>query len=225
MIEHFSDDPAAKIITDALNYVAQHPSQDIHIALTGGRAGQVITRELTSALHDNKFVHFWWSDERFVPADDAERTTRDLPPSDAKCHFHIPQDPSQAANAQTSAAAYASTLHQFTTTRFCADNTMMDICILSVGPDGHIASLFPHHPELDSVAAVVAILDSPKPPAQRTTWTYPTINASRNVWLIATGAEKREAIEALRREADFHDYPAAGAHGKIETRLYTDIPK
>lgn len=223
MIEHFSQDPAADVVADVVTYVAERPGQDIHIALTGGRAGQVITEQLLKEFRENKFIHFWWSDERFVASDDSERTTRDLPPSDAQCHFHIPQDPSQATDASASASAYAATLHKFTTTRFCADNTMMDICILSVGPDGHIASLFPHHSELESSDAVVAILDSPKPPAERITWTYPTINASREVWLIATGDEKREAVTALRNMVDFHDCPAAGARGRLGTRLYTDI--
>lgn len=224
MIDVVVADPAAQIITDVVQYVHERPSQDIHIALTGGRAGQVITTALFEALGDNRHVHFWWSDERFVSRMDDDRTAPDTSTWDLQCHIHAMLSSDEAPDAQASALDYASQLHHYTTTRFCADNTMMDICILSVGPDGHIASLFPHHKELESAAAVVAVMDSPKPPAIRVTWTFQTINASRNVWLVASGSEKLQAVTALRSGADLHDIPAAGARGTIATRLYTDLP-
>ncbi len=223
MIERISSDPASAIVSDAIEYVNQRPSQEIHIALTGGRAGQIITAGLLAALGDNPCVHFWWSDERFVDSQSADRTAKGIDALDLKCHVHISQDPHEADDANASALVYAATLHKYTTTRFCSDNSMMDICILSVGPDGHIASLFPGHQALDSSAAVIAVADSPKPPAERVTWTYPTINASREIWLVATGEEKRQAVSSLRNGVDFHDCPAAGAHGKLATVLYTDL--
>ena len=223
MIERVSPEPIAQIVADAVEYVQDRPLQDIHISLTGGRAGQVITAKLLEELGHNKFVHFWWSDERYVARNDSDRTAPDTSTLNLECHIHPVLGSDESPDVNASALAYAASLHQYTTTRFCADNTMMDICILSVGPDGHIASLFPHHKELDSTAAVVAVLDSPKPPAERVTWTYPTINASRNIWLVATGTEKLDAVTALRNNADLNDIPAAGARGKRETRLYTDL--
>lgn len=223
MIERVSSDPIAQIVADAVEYVHDRPLQEIHISLTGGRAGQIITSKLLEEFGQNKFVHFWWSDERFVSRNSEDRTAPDTSSLSLECHIHPVLGSDESSDVNASALAYAASLHQYTTTRFCADNTMMDICILSVGPDGHIASLFPRHKELDSTAAVTAVIDSPKPPAERVTWTYPTINASRNIWLVAAGAEKLEAVSALRSGADLHDIPAAGARGKLETRLYTDL--
>lgn len=224
MIENVGSDPINTVIDGVLDYVAARPSQEVHISMTGGRAGLAITERLLDALGHNRFVHLWWSDERFVALDHADRTAPNTSDRDLQCHIHAIPSSDEASDVTASANAYAATLHKFTTTRFCSDNTLMDICILSIGPDGHVASLFPHHQLLDSTAGVASITDSPKPPAERVTWTYPTINASREVWLVAIGDEKAEAVSALRHGADFHDIPAAGVHGKIATRLFTDIP-
>jgi 6-phosphogluconolactonase len=168
-------------------------------------------------------VHLWFSDERFVPANDDLRNDRVIP-AGLSCHVHRILASDQIDDASSAAASYAAQLHQFTTTRFCSDNTMMDVTVLSIGPDGHVASLFPGHQGLKSSAAVIAIDDSPKPPPVRITWTYPTINASREVWLIAVGQEKREAVAHLRAGVSIDICPAAGVHGKHDTRLYTDVP-
>jgi 6-phosphogluconolactonase len=199
----------------------QSPSE-VHIALTGGRAGEQITQLLIKEIGDRPHVHLWFSDERFVPAGDPQRNDR-IVPQDLAARVHRVASSSEVENAQTAATSYAAELHQFTTTRFCADNTIMDVTLLSIGPDGHVASLFPGHAGLDATGGVIAITDSPKPPAQRITWTYPTLNASRHVWLIATGEDKQQAVDALRAGAQVTQCPAAGVFGKIDTRLYTDL--
>ncbi len=223
MIVEHSTDPVGNLIAEVIKFVDQQPTGDIHISLTGGRSGDTITHTLIDQLRDNSRIHFWWSDERFVPTNDPERTAPTINSADYSCHFHAIPSSDESSSAQECAVTYSETLHKTLTSRFCSDNTLMDICILSVGPDGHIASLFPHHAALDSALGVVAISDSPKPPSQRVTWTFHTINASRQVWLLATGDEKRAAVAAIQAQADFHDIPAAGATGKTSTRLFTDI--
>lgn len=222
MIDLVVSDPAESIVHDALEYINEHPQSEIHISLTGGRIGTTITSKLLAACTDNPRIHFWLSDERFVPTGNKERN-EPSPDATRHCVIHSIAASDEVETATEAAAMYSAEIHQVLTTRFCSDNTLMDICILSIGPDGHIASLFPHHPALDETLGVVAVADSPKPPASRVTWTYPTINASRNVWLVAAGAEKANAIAALRAGADLHVMPAAGAHGKQETRLYLDV--
>lgn len=222
MIEHIVSDPAESIVRDTLAYISERPQSDVHISLTGGRIGTTITNKLLAACADNPRIHFWLSDERFVPAGDEQRNE---PAHDAarRCVVHSIAASDEVQTPSEAATKYSTEIHQVLTSRFCSDNTLMDICILSIGPDGHIASLFPHHSALDEKLGVVAITDSPKPPATRVTWTYPTINASRNVWLVASGAEKANAVASLRTGIDLHDVPAAGAHGKQETRLYLDV--
>lgn len=223
MKEIVSPDPAVQILADVRTYVERHEHSEIHISLTGGRIGSLISQTLVQEFADNPRVHFWFSDERFVPSDSNERNDVGVSNIAKKCHLHRIAGSDRVDTPQQAALDYSAEIHRVLTSRFCSDNTLMDICILSIGPDGHIASLFPHHPSLAQTLGVVAISDSPKPPAQRVTWTYPTINASRQVWLVATGSEKADAVAALRQGADVQSLPAVGAHGKQETRLYTDV--
>ncbi|NBU30994.1 MAG: 6-phosphogluconolactonase, partial [Actinobacteria bacterium] len=95
----------------------------------------------------------------------------------------------------------------------------LELVILSIGPDGHIASLFPGHRLLrESAAAVVEITDSPKPPPQRVTWTLPLINCAKRVWLIAAGTEKDSMVQ--RVIAGDESIPASCVRGQEETVLY-----
>jgi 6-phosphogluconolactonase len=216
--EFVSSDPVAALVADLVAFIDSTPGE-VHIALTGGRAGAVITPAVATAVADRRNAHLWFSDERYLPVGDPERNDAALPHDTGVAHVHRVT----GASLHEAAANYSSELHHVLTTRFCSDNTLMDICVLSIGPDGHIASLFPHAAALSDPAGVVAVSDSPKPPPERVTFGFATINASRQVWLIATGEEKADAVNAIRAGAPVTQIPAAGAHGKSATRLYTDV--
>jgi 6-phosphogluconolactonase len=214
------------VLHDLHEFVANALSSntEVHISLTGGRIGTEISKNLLAdQIIDSPLVHLWWSDERFLPTGDPDRNDSVIPANFAfatKLH----QLPSADNNVELTEAVQdaQAQLHLNTTARFCATNDLMDISLLSVGPDGHVASLFPGHSALKSSAGIVGLTDSPKPPAQRITWTYPTINASRQVWLIAAGSEKAQAVQQLVAGADLNLIPAAGVHGKNKTVLYTE---
>ena len=97
------------------------------------------------------------------------------------------------------------------------------VCFLGVGPDGHIASLFPDRGEVQvAEATVLAVRESPKPPPERITFTRPVINTSRRVWLVAAGSDKAPALGLALAGASWFSVPAAGVRGTEETVAWLD---
>lgn len=202
-----------------------------HIALTGGSMGGAVLRAVRehprAAEIDWSLVHFWWGDERFVAADDADRNARqsrealidhiDIPAE----NVHEAASTDDGISLDEAAAAYAAEL-----ARFGGEEhpwPAFAVCFLGVGPDGHIASLFPDRSEVtETEAAVLPVRDSPKPPPERITLTRPVINASKRVWMVLTGAEKASALGLALAGASYTNVPAAGAKGRKRTIFFVD---
>ena len=91
----------------------------------------------------------------------------------------------------------------------------LDLVVLGVGEDGHVASLFPGHPALKATGLTAGIRDSPKPPPERVTLTLAAINGARGVLILATGAGKAEAV-ALARRGEVPSGMIAGARWLID---------
>ena len=99
----------------------------------------------------------------------------------------------------------------------------MDILLLGIGPDAHVASLFPEQPALHDERSVAAVHGSPKPPPTRITLTLPSLNAARETWILASGAGKASAVRlALSDSAGPFQVPAAGVRGRERTLFLID---
>ena len=194
------------------------------VVLTGGGIGTAALAALATAPEldsvDWQRVDFWWGDERFLPAGDPERNETGarsalldkLRLDPARVHPMPASDGQDGADVAAAAQRYAAVLR-----------TGFDVVLLGIGPEGHVASLFPGMPALHEDRPVVAVLDSPKPPPTRITLTFGPIRSAREVWILASGEAKAEAVARALSGADPDDVPAAGAHGTERTLFLLDM--
>jgi 6-phosphogluconolactonase len=201
--------------------------RDIHAAgrrprllLTGGSVATELYRHVDAAAAAWSNVEFWWGDERFVPEDLPDRNDRQAREAfldrvgATPALVHRVADNDCSLGAAEAAAVYAATLPE----------APFDLALFGIGPDGHVASLFPGFPQLDETEAdVVAVFDSPKPPPVRLTMTFPRLNRSAAVWFIVAGEDKADAVaRAMAAHGDVHTTPARGVRGTAETLWLLD---
>jgi 6-phosphogluconolactonase len=92
--------------------------------------------------------------------------------------------------------------------------------MLGVGPDGHVASLFPGYPELQvDDRSAVAVHDSPKPPPTRVSLTFPVLARAAEVWFVVSGEDKADAVKTALAGGDV---PAATPKGTERTLWLLD---
>jgi 6-phosphogluconolactonase len=123
---------------------------------------------------------------------------------------------------EAAAARYASWLAAATRPEDHGPVPAFDVLRLGIGPEAHVASLFPGMPALYDDRPVVAVRGSPKPPPTRLTFTLPSIQAAREVWIIASGPDKAHAIALALSDAGPVQVPAAGARGRQRTLFLLD---
>lgn len=195
----------------------------VDLAVTGGSDGSEMLRRMgLSPLADSidwSRVHFWWGDERFVPATDPDRNAlqaRHALLSDLVAHNGLPEanihempadERSAAEREQASeeenrhavdqaAHLYQDELNQLPR-KSATGLPQFDIAWFGVGPDAHFASLMPGLPEIhiaDSSRWVTGVTNSPKLPPLRVSFTVPLIQSSREVWVIASTEKKQAAM-------------------------------
>ncbi|MCX7521628.1 6-phosphogluconolactonase [Microbacterium sp. STN6] len=202
-----------------------------NVVLTGGTMGIAVLDAVNgSAARDSVDwgrVHFWWGDERWVPRDDPERNERQARHA-LLDHIKVPAANIHAFAASDddvdldgAAAAYADELAKHAGGG--AAHPRFDITFLGVGPDGHIASLFPDAAGIrETQASVVAVRNSPKPPPERLSLTRPVLNASERIWLVLAGADKASALGLALAGAAYTEVPVAGAKGRKRTVFFVD---
>ena len=189
-----TEDAAAKRVAELL---AESARKGDEIVLTGGRTpGRAY--ELAAELEpDWSRASVWWGDERCVPPDD-ERSNYGLARSTlfdrlgaqpGRVHrIHGEDDPAAAA------ASYERELR----------GTTLDLLLLGLGPDGHLASLFPNAPGLSETERLVIPAEPGLEPfVERVTLTPPALRGARRIVFLVTGADKAEAVAgALAGEPD-----------------------
>jgi 6-phosphogluconolactonase len=199
---------------------------ECHVVLTGGTVGIALLRHVAVSRNvDWNDVHIWWGDERFVPSDSADRN--DGQAWDALLsRIEIPTEnihriaaADSGETLDSAAASYAKELENF----FGVDFPHFDVTLLGVGPDAHVASLFPRLPGVGDLGhTVIPVRDSPKPPPERVSLTLPSINSSRRVWVVAAGTDKSDAISAAVGPQSPVDAPVSAVRGIEETVFFID---
>ena len=228
-IDDFEDDLDLTLYADQAELLREVTSQVIevietglringvfHLALTGGTLGSDLTRALVADwnAHPEMYqeLHVWWSDERFVDRASTEQNSAPALNSvtNKNVTIHMLRASDEVENIDVAVEDYLAQLGE----------NFMDLTILGLGPDGHIASLFPGAAHIDRLEKVIAITDSPKPPSVRATFTLSMINTSTLVWIIAAGASKADAVTKII-EGDL-SIPASYVRAADHTRLIVD---
>lgn len=229
---------------------AQSLHSPVHVGLTGGTVGiRLLAAAAQSPIRDAvdwTGVHLWWGDERFLPAGHAERNDVQarnalldglpLPPENV---HHIPaSDEPGVASPEDAADRYADELARFAGAGpgpapaagwAVSDDAgpavpAFDVLLLGVGPDGHIASLFPGQGTVHVTdRTVIGVHDSPKPPSERVSLTLSALEAAEEVWLVVAGADKAEPVARALAGGPLDETPAAGARGRRRTLWLLDV--
>ena len=223
-----SDALAEACALDFLSWATSSPTTKC-VALSGGRiakdffcsVAQLAKARQLSLSH----IHFFWADERCVPPDHGESNHRvaaellltplDLP--QANIHRLRGEDEPERAAQEAEAELR----------RFAPANRSgqpeLDLVLLGMGEDGHVASLFPGETEgtMSSIAVYRAVTAS-KPPPRRITLGYATIAAARSVWVLASGVGKEAALQESLSPAGMTPL-AKVLRRQNPTTLFTDL--
>lgn len=185
----------------------QQENNQVCLGLTGGTIAQQAYTRISADSANWHAVQYYWGDERFVPSASPQRNEvqarqafldRLRIPND---NIHPMAASDEGSTPWQAAEAYAARLPK-----------RMALIILGLGPDGHIASLFPGFDQVEiSDKLCVPVDNSPKPPAQRISLTFPALLRADQIWFIASGREKAAAVaRAQSTKGTIDQTPARG---------------
>jgi len=176
------------------------------ICLSGGSTPRRLYQRLAAPTFASRLpwnrIHWFWGDERFVPHDNPVSNYRMAYDSlfsrvpISKDHLH--PIPTEGLSPQQAAANYQALLQRcYGRKRLNQNRPIFDVTLLGVGEDGHTASLFPGSLALkENRQWVLAVIG--EAPETRITLTYPVLDSSRNLVVLATGTNKRGILERIR---------------------------
>jgi len=218
--EALEDRVAAEMVTVIQASVDARGRADV--VVTGGTVGigtlAALARMTQVSALDWTRIHVWWGDERFVPAGHADRN--ELQARDAL----FSQVAVPAENLHVFPANHGQTVEE-ARDEFLAEHQgefpTFDVVLSGIGPDGHTASLFPGLPHGEG-EDVIAVSNSPKPPAERLSLTFDALNRGQHVWIIASGEDKAVAVSRIIADFPESETPAAALRGLVETVVWID---
>lgn len=202
------------------------PARSFTVALSGGRIPKALYKAFAGLAAGDSLegVHFFWGDERVVP------------PTDPESNYHLAAVPlflalkipeSQVHRMITERdEAFAVQQAEAELCRVAKLNVQgqpeLDLVFLGMGEDGHVASLFPGDTQALETPAVYRAVTGPKPPPRRITLGYPALAAAREVWVLASGEGKKEALQASLEPTG--DTPLARVlQSRSNTEIFTDF--
>ena len=216
---------AAKLVGESLSGPGRHA-----ICLTGGSTPKPVYQRLASEPYRSEprwdRVHWFWSDDRFVPQDDernnaamARSAFLDYLPIPPPCIHAIPTD---TLDHHEAARRYENTLrHFYGSDRLDPGRPLFDLVLLGLGSDGHTASLFPGDPALQETNRWAVGIDKAglAPFVPRVTLTFPALASTRQVVFLVSGKDKRDMVKHVLSGADL---PAARARTSAPTLWMLD---
>lgn len=223
---------AARLITRVVE--RQAAAGTVSIVLTGGTIGTAVLAEVAASPGRDSIdwaaVDLWWGDERYLEDGHPDRNETaarqvlldhvDVDPQ----RVHPIPGPGRSASPEQAAAEYAELLARRARPEDHGDVPAFDILLLGMGPDCHIASLFPESAAIhEAFLSVVAVYGSPKPPPVRVSLTLRALNRAIEAWLLISGEAKSSALRlALDPSAGPLQIPAAGVQGRDRTLFMVD---
>jgi len=206
---------AAEFAGQAANAV--HSRGRFSVALSGGSTPKGLFALLAgpagSSIPWDKTC-FFWSDERHVPPDHPDSNYR---MANEAVLLKVPVPPknifrihSEETDANAAAAAYEQTLRSFF--RLApGEIARFDLILLGLGPEGHVASLFPGSPAMEEQNRLVVANWVEKFKTDRITFTFPLINRAACVMFLVSGGEKAPILRDVL-EGPGRDLPAQRVH-------------
>jgi len=193
--------PAFEIVDDPPQRCAERLADAAnaggHIALTGGSTPRVAYERLAAMEVNWPGVSLWWGDERCVPPDD-ERSNYGLAKAALLDRIQgegptVHRIEGEREEPRAAADAYEDELRDV----FGTGVPQLDLILLGLGPDAHVASLFPGQVALEVRDRLAVAVEEPglAPWVARVSLTLPVFNAGRDVVFLVAGAEKADAVD------------------------------
>jgi len=177
-----------------------------HVAISGGSLPVILAKKLreppyTTEVDWSKWV-VWFADERYVSLDDDNSNYKETKKALLQ-YVGVLDSNVHVIDASLPLPECAKQYQKQLADVFGGGSVpQLDLVLLGMGPDGHTASLFPNHPLLKETEVWIApISDSPKPPPERVTFTFPLIDNSKEVAFVASGESKKEMLARIIDES------------------------